>query len=293
MKQLEEKVVVITGAASGIGRALALETARRGAVLALSDVDSPGLQETARRVEEATGQTPRVDKLDVRDREAWGEYAASLVGDLGRVNAVVNNAGVALSGDVQDIDDDQLAFVMDVDFWGVVHGTTTFLPHLIDSGAGAVVNVSSLFGLMAVPGQSAYNAAKFAVRGFTEALRQEMLLEGRPVTVSCVHPGGIRTPIARNATAVGIDQRAQADHFDEALARTSPEDAARVILDGVLAGKPRILVGTDAKLLDKVVRLTGAGYHRLVVRTVARHLRRQAAGGSRTPKPATASRSST
>jgi NAD(P)-dependent dehydrogenase (short-subunit alcohol dehydrogenase family) len=273
MKQLEDKVVVITGAASGIGRALALETARRGAVLALSDVDSPGLQETAHRVEEATGRTPRVDKLDVRDREAWAEYAASLVSDLGRVNAVVNNAGVALSGDVQDIEDEQFAFVMDVDFWGVVHGTRAFLPHLIASGDGAVVNISSLFGILAVPGQSAYNAAKFGVRGFTEALRQEMLVHGHPVSVTCVHPGGIRTAIARNAGAAGdVDQADNAAFFDKHLARTSAEKAAEVIVGAMLAEKPRVLVGADAKVLDAFVRLTGSGYQRVVAKVMSGRL---------------------
>jgi NAD(P)-dependent dehydrogenase (short-subunit alcohol dehydrogenase family) len=276
VRSLEEKVVVITGAASGIGRALALATARRGAVLALSDVDSPGLQETARRVEEATGRSPRLDKLDVRDRDAWAEYAAALVADLGRVNAVVNNAGVALSGEFLEIDDDQFSLVMDVDFWGVVHGTRAFLPHLIASGDGAVVNVSSLFGLLAVPGQSAYNAAKFGVRGFTEALRQEMLVNGHPVSVTCVHPGGVKTAIARNAAAAsGIDQAGSAEFFDKHLARTTPENAAEVIVEAMLAGKPRVLVGTDAKVLDAFVRLTGSGYQRVVALVTGRAMRRR------------------
>jgi NADP-dependent 3-hydroxy acid dehydrogenase YdfG len=271
VRSLEDKVVVITGAASGIGRALALETARRGAVVAMSDVDSPGLQETARRVEVATGRSPRVDKLDVRDRAAWAEYAASLAADLGRVNAVVNNAGVALSGDVMDMTDDEIAFVMDVDFWGVVHGTRAFLPHLIASGDGAVVNVSSLFGILAVPGQSAYNAAKFGVRGFTEALRQEMLVGGHPVAVTCVHPGGVKTAIARNAGAAGdVDQASHAEFFDEHLARTTAEKAAEVIVAGMLAEKPRVLVGADAKVLDLFVRLTGAGYQRFVAKVTGR-----------------------
>jgi NAD(P)-dependent dehydrogenase (short-subunit alcohol dehydrogenase family) len=271
MKDLADKVVVITGAASGIGRALALETARRGAVLALSDVDVDGLHETARRVGQETGRTARVDTLDVRDRGAWAEYADSVVAGLGRVDVVVNNAGVALSGDVLDVDDDQFARVMDVDFWGVVHGTRAFLPHVIASGDGAVVNVSSLFGLLAVPGQSAYNAAKFAVRGFTEALRQEMLVHGHPVTVTCVHPGGVKTAIARNAAAAGdVDPAASAAYFDRHLARTTPERAARVIVEGMLAGRPRVLVGADARLLDAFVRLTGSGYQRVVARVTAR-----------------------
>ena len=275
---LDGKVVVITGAASGIGRALALDAAGRGAVLALSDVDAPGLQQTADLIGRlvSTGTTrgaarpPRIDKLDVRDRAAWKDYAASVAADLGKVNVIVNNAGVALSADVVDVDYESFDFVMDVDFWGVVQGTKEFLPYLIASGEGHVVNISSVFGILSIPGQSAYNAAKFGVRGFTEALRQEMLLAGQPVGVTCVHPGGIKTSIARNARAVGVDQAQHAEFFDKKLARTSAEEAARVILDAMLAGKPRVLVGTDAKVLDKLVRVTGAGYQRLVTSVVRR-----------------------
>lgn len=273
MKTLQDKVVVITGAASGIGRALALDAAGRGALLAISDVDVTGLQETANLVERACGRRPHVDKLDVRDRAAWKQYAAAVVEEFGRVNVVVNNAGVALSGDFEDLDYEPFDFVMDVDFWGVVQGTKEFLPHLIASGDGHVVNISSLFGLLSVPSQSAYNAAKFGVRGFTEALRQEMLINKHPVGVTCVHPGGIKTAIARNAQAVGVDQRASAELFDKHLARTSPEKAAQVILDGLLAGRARVLVGTDAKVLDLLQRLTGSGYQRLVARAVGRTMR--------------------
>ncbi len=274
MKRLDGKVVVITGAASGIGRALAQEVARRGGVLAISDVDAVGLQETAALVTAATGQEARVDKLDVRDRAAWKEYAASVVADLGTVNVVVNNAGVALTGDVEKMDYEHLEFVMDVNFWGVVQGTMEFLPHLIASGDGHLVNISSLFGLMAVPGQSAYNASKFGVRGFTEALRQEMVLNDHPVSVTSVHPGGIKTAIARNARAVGVDHAEHANFFDDKLAKTTPEKAAEVIVEAMLAGKPRVLVGTDAKVLDALVRVTGPGYQKLVSRVVGRTLGR-------------------
>ncbi|WP_148572138.1 SDR family NAD(P)-dependent oxidoreductase [Nocardioides caldifontis] len=266
---LQDKVLVITGAASGIGRALAVDAARRGAVPAISDVDVTGLEETARLVEQATDRRPHVEKLDVRDRDAWHSYASSVVAELGRADVIVNNAGVALSGDVDKVSEEQFRFLVDVDFWGVVHGTQAFLPHVIASGDGHVVNISSLFGLLSVPGQSAYNAAKFAVRGFTESLRQEMLVAGHPVQVHCVHPGGIKTAIARNAAAAeGVDQQGNADFFDRKLARTSPEKAARVILDGMLAGRPRILVGADARVLDAFVRLTGSGYQRVVARVM-------------------------
>ena len=181
MKTLDGKVVVITGAGSGIGRALALAAARQGAVLALTDWDEVGLVETAQQVQTSTHREVRTDKLDVRDRDAMRAYAASVAEELGRVNVVVNNAGVALHGDFEEMSYDDFEWVMDVDFWGVVQGTKEFLPHLIASGDGHVVNISSLFGLVGMPGQTAYNAAKFGVRGFTEALRQEMILAGHPV----------------------------------------------------------------------------------------------------------------
>jgi short-subunit dehydrogenase len=161
--------------------------------------------------------------------------------------------------------------VMDVDYFGVVNGTKVFLPHLIASGDGHVINISSVFGLLAVPGQGAYNAAKFAVRGFTEALRQEMLVAGRPVKVTCVHPGGIKTAIARNSAAVeGVDQAELAKFFDKKLASTSAQKAARVILDGVRKNKARVLVGNDAKALDLLARVTGSGYQRVVAAVTSR-----------------------
>jgi NADP-dependent 3-hydroxy acid dehydrogenase YdfG len=264
MRSLDGKVVVITGAGSGIGRALALAAARQGAVLALTDWDEVGLVETAQQVQTSTHREVRTDKLDVRDRDGMRAYAASVAEELGRVNVVVNNAGVALHGDFEEVSYDDFEWVMDVDFWGVVQGTKEFLPHLIESGDGHVVNISSLFGLLSMPGQTAYNSAKFAVRGFTEALRQEMIIAKHPVKVTCVHPGGIKTAIVRNArTTASHDQAHVARHFDTKLARMTAERAATVILDGVLANKPRVVVGTDAKVLDLFVRLVGARYQRV------------------------------
>ena len=270
---LAGKVVVVTGAGSGIGRALAVLAARHGARVAISDVDATGLAETAATVKQVSGLEAHTDKLDVRDRDAVKAYAAAVAADLGGVDAVVNNAGVALNGDFADLDYESLEWIMDIDFWGVVHGTKEFLPYLVESGDGRLVNISSLFGLMAVPGQSAYNAAKFAVRGLTEALRQEMVVSGTPVQVTCVHPGGIKTAIARNARAVGQDQAKAAALFDKKLARMSPERAAEIIVDGMVAGKPRVLVGSDAKALDLLVRVLGSGYQRVVSASAARATR--------------------
>ncbi len=206
----------------------------------------------------------RADRLNVIEREAFLLYADSVKEQFGKVNQMFNNAGIAYAGDVGESPFKDIERVIDVDFWGVVHGTKAFLPHLIASGDGHVINVSSLFGLLSLPGQSAYNAAKFAVRGFTESLRQEMIIGKKPVAVTCVHPGGIKTAIARNATAVeGIDVKAAAAVFDKYLANTSPEAAARIILTAVRKKKPRVLVGPDAKVLDVLVRVMGARYQDL------------------------------
>jgi NADP-dependent 3-hydroxy acid dehydrogenase YdfG len=269
---LDGRVVVITGAASGIGRALALETGGRGAHLALSDVDEAGLAETATLAEGVGARSVRTDRVDVADREAVATYAADVAAHFGRVNVVVNNAGVALAGDLVDLSYDDLDWIVGVNFWGVVHGTKEFLPHLIASGEGHLVNISSLFGLVSVPGQSSYNATKYAVRGLSEAVREEMLVAGHPVGVSVVHPGGIKTAIARNArVAGGQDPVVAAEFFDEKLAKMTPERAAEIIVAGVLVGKARILVGLDAHALHHFARLSGARYQDVVARTVRKH----------------------
>jgi len=263
MEGFAGKVAVITGAGSGIGRALAIELARSGAKLAISDVDTEGLTETEQRLR-ALGAPVKADRLDVAEREAFLAYADDVKEHFGKVNQIYNNAGIAFSGDVEVSQFKDIEKVMDVDFWGVVNGTKAFLPHLIASGDGHVVNISSVFGLFSVPGQAAYNSAKFAVRGFTEALRQEMTLAGHPVKVTTVHPGGIKTAIARNATAAeGLDIAEMAQSFDEKFARTSPEKAAQIILEAVRKNRARVLVGADAKVLDLIVRITGSGYQRL------------------------------
>jgi NAD(P)-dependent dehydrogenase (short-subunit alcohol dehydrogenase family) len=262
MRRFAGKVAVITGAGSGIGRALSVELARRGARLALSDVDLVTVAETAALCDKEGAQA-RHYQLDVADRSAVLAHADAVAGDFGGVNLVVNNAGVALVAPGGQMSWDDLEWVMNVDYWGVVHGTKAFLPHLIASGDGHVVNISSVFGLIGVPTQSAYNSAKFAVRGFTEALRQEMLIERRRVGVTCVHPGGIRTNIVRNARGTdGAGGQRMRDRFDR-IALTSPQRAARTILRGVEANRPRVLVGPDAYLIDALPRVLGPLYQRI------------------------------
>lgn len=264
-----DRVVAVTGAASGIGRALAGELVARGAHVALSDVDESGLADAALACE---GRGVKVTSavVDVADRDAVLRWADDVVAEHGSVNVVVNNAGVALSATVAAMREEDLRWLMDIDFWGVVHGTQAFLPHLEASGEGHVVNISSVFGLMAIPTQSAYNAAKFAVRGFTDALRMELEIAGSCVSATTVHPGGIRTNIARNArmdpsmTPIAGDADGARDGFDR-VARTTPEAAARQILDAVARDRRRALIGPDAVAFDLVSRLPAAVPQRVMV----------------------------
>ncbi|WP_072806864.1 SDR family NAD(P)-dependent oxidoreductase [Rhodococcoides yunnanense] len=265
------KVAVVTGAGSGIGRALALNLAQRGAKLALSDVDVNGLAETVRQVE-ALGGEVESQFLDVTQRENVLDYAETVKTRFGKINQIYNNAGIAYHGDVEESSFKDIERIVDVDFWGVVNGTKAFLPHLHESGDGHIVNVSSLFGLLAMPSQAAYNAAKFAVRGFSEALRIELLISKAPVKMTVVHPGGIKTAIARNATvAENYDQQSVAKFFDSKLAKTTPDQAAKTILKGVEKGKGRVLIGSDAIALDLLVRVTGSKYQGLIA-TVAKRV---------------------
>ena len=265
MKTLNDKVVVITGAGSGIGRALALNLARRGSLLALSDVDEAGLAETVELARKAGVVQVRSDRLDVADRDAMGRYALDVVQQFGRVNVVVNNAGVALAGDFTDLEYNDIDWIVGVNLWGVVHGTKEFLPHVIASGDGHVVNLSSLFGLISMPGQSMYNATKYAVRGMSEALREEMLIAGHPVGVTSVHPGGIKTAIARNArVSAKEDKEATSELFDKKLAKMTPDRAAEIIVTGILKNKARVLVGLDAHAMHHMAKVLGSRYQDVV-----------------------------
>lgn len=259
-RPLARQTVVITGAASGIGRALARRLSDHGSPVALVDVDGAGLEETA-----AGLRSPLlIERVDVRDRGAQLAFAAQVAEWApAPIGAVFNNAGVAVSGTVADgsLEDDE--WLHSINFEGVVHGVRAFLPILLKQGSGAVVNTSSVYGLAAVPHHSAYCASKFAVRGFTESLRQELV--GTGVRAVTVHPGGIRTNIARNARShgdprgLGRSQEEMAAEF-ERMVQTTPERAAEVIHRGVDAGKARILIGADARLYDLVTRITPTHY---------------------------------
>jgi NAD(P)-dependent dehydrogenase (short-subunit alcohol dehydrogenase family) len=276
VKDFEGKVAAITGAASGIGRALAIELAGQHVHLALSDIDETGLAETVVRCE---GHGVKVTSavVDVADRDAVHAWADQVVADHDAVHLVVNNAGVALGATIAAMPYEDLEWLMDINFWGVVHGTKAFLPHLEAAGEGHIVNVSSVFGLISIPSQSAYNSAKFAVRGFTDALRMELEIARSPVSCTTVHPGGIRTNIARNArihdsvSAFGADERS-ADDFDK-IARTTPERAAKLILKAVRRNKRRALIGPDAKAIDLLGRLPAWCLQRPMIRGARRRAR--------------------
>ncbi|NBO45849.1 MAG: SDR family NAD(P)-dependent oxidoreductase, partial [Actinobacteria bacterium] len=266
MKDFKNKVAAITGAASGMGRTLALELARRGCHLSLSDVNETGLAETAAMASKL-GVKVTTAKVNVADREAMVAWADQSARDHGKVNLIFNNAGVALGAFVETVKPEDFQWIMGINFWGVVWGTQAFLPHLKRAGEGHVINTSSLFGLLASPTQGTYNSSKFAVRGFTEALRQELDMAKSGVSATCVHPGGIRTNIARTAKmdesmerATGGQAEAARSRFDKMLNVTTAESAALQILKAVERNQRRVLVGPDAKLMDFVVRMLGSWY---------------------------------
>jgi NAD(P)-dependent dehydrogenase (short-subunit alcohol dehydrogenase family) len=270
--KLHNRVAAVTGAAGGIGRAVAMELADRGADVAVSDVDEEGLAETADLVSDR-GAEVHGQVVDVADREAVHAWADEVAEQFGDVHLVVNNAGVSVSASVEGLSYEDLDWIMDINFRGVVHGTKAFLPHIRRAGEGRVVNVSSVFGLIASPTQSAYNASKFAVRGFTESLRAELALDDSPIGASTVHPGGIDTDIVRNSRVgdTGIAERSREEvvqEFEKEIARLSPEEAAEIIADGIRRDEGRILVGVDAKLLDIMQRIVPGSYPEPMARII-------------------------
>src|SRR3984893_6670394 len=266
MPFLPNGVAVVTGAGSGIGRALARQLAGASSALALADIDEAGLQQTAASLSER-GVQLSTHLVDVSDESAMQALAQEVAARHGRVTLLINNAGVALHGRFEEISLDDLRWLLGINFWGVVHGVKYFLPVLKQQPRAQIVNLSSVFGIIAPAGQSAYSASKFAVRGFTEAVRHE--LEGTSVFVSCVHPGGIRTPIARRARLgphASESNREAAIAFFEQVTPTSPEAAAARILKGVERREPRILVGPDARKIDIVQRLRPATYWKIMAK---------------------------
>lgn len=260
MQRLQDRIAVVTGAASGIGRGIAVELARRGCHLGLVDLDPLGLEETARIVT-AMDREAATYEVDVADREAVQRLARQVVARFGAAHVLVNNAGVSLTCAFQDSDLADYDWVMGVNFWGVVHGCHAFLPHLRAADAGWIVNLSSIFGCIGVMNQSAYCASKFAVRGFTESLDIE--LRDTNVGVSCVHPGAVATEIVRNGRfGVTSDGSRLEDASRLIDAGITPDAAARIIVDGMAAGKRRILVGRDARAVDGVARLFPTTYRR-------------------------------
>jgi NAD(P)-dependent dehydrogenase (short-subunit alcohol dehydrogenase family) len=260
MKNFQGRVAVITGAGSGIGRALALNLAQKGCKLAISDIRPETVAETARLCEPYTKDI-LVDALDVADKNAMEAYPQKVAKKFGGVNIVINNAGVAVAATVEETSIEDYEWLMGINWWGVLYGTKFFLPYLRKADEAHIVNVSSVFGLFALKTQSAYNAAKFAVRGFTESLRQE--LADTHIGVSCVHPGGIRTNIAayaRYKSGPTSDNHASATEKFAKMAQTTPEEAAAVIVKGIEKKSPRVLIGADAVAFDVMVRTLPESY---------------------------------
>ena len=279
MKSVRGKVAAITGAGSGIGRATAVRLAREGCHVALSDVNEPTLAQTAEACR-ALGVRVHTTRVDVARREEVHAWADTVARELGAVHLIINNAGVALGATLEDTRYEDFEWLMNINFWGVVYGTKAFLPHLRAAGEGHIVNVSSIFGLISVPTQGAYNAAKFAVRGFTEALRQELEVDAPGIGVTCVHPGGIKTNIARDSRVTlrpGWVGPQDSHEFDKPFYTSHERDAAD-ILYAILQNRRRQLIGGDAVLVDVLQRLMPTFYQRLLV-AGARH-RRQRRWGS-------------
>ncbi len=267
MSLTNESVVVITGAGSGIGRALAVQIAEQNvSAIAISDINETGLNET-KELAKAKGVRVFSSVIDVAKRDDINRFADEIIAKLGRASHLINNAGVGMVGRVEQLSIEDIEWMMNINFWGTVYGTKTFLPILQKEKIGHIVNLSSVFGFIAPPGQSAYCASKFAVRGFTESLRHE--LDGTNVLISVVHPGGIKTNIVKNArrgkSATDSDMKI-ADEILDKLARTTPEQAADTIIKGIKSKNPRILIGSDARQISIVQRLFPKRYFKIMDR---------------------------
>jgi short-subunit dehydrogenase len=274
MTTIRGSAAAVTGAASGIGRALALELAARGCDLALADRDEAGLHATAAEIGRACSQKVTAHRVDVGEPQQIANFAEAATLAHPGLNIVVNNAGVALLGQFNEIDQAQMDWLMDINFWGVVHSTRAFLPHLARQREAHIVNLSSIFGIIAPPGQTAYAAAKFAVRGFSESLRHELQMAASPVRLSVVHPGGVATNIVRNSRAgTGVTdnaRRAQTIERFDAVARTTPAAAALRIIAGIEKNRPRILIGNDARFMDLLQRFRPGTYWAVLARRIAK-----------------------
>ncbi|MGK5091162.1 SDR family NAD(P)-dependent oxidoreductase [Deltaproteobacteria bacterium TL4] len=268
MRSLKGKTAVITGVASGIGRELALQLAQKGCNLALADIDTSGLEATRKEVSQNSIKVS-AHPLDVSKKEAVYQFAEEVIDQHHDVHLVINNAGVAVAQTIEDVSYEDFEWLMGINFWGVVYGTKAFLPHLKEQEEAHIVNISSIFGIVAVPTMAVYNASKFAVKGFTESLKQE--LKGTSVKVSCIHPGGIKTRIAHNARAYksidgkSRDSKSFATSFDNAT-MTSAEDTAKKIIKGITREKERILIGPDAQAMDLIQRLFPETYGNIINR---------------------------
>ena len=280
MTAINGAAAAVTGAASGIGRALALELAARGCDLALADRDEAGLKSVAAEIgkgETKGGRKVTVHRVDVGIALEIAGFAEAATTAHPGLNIVVNNAGVALLGGFNEIDQAQMDWLMNINFWGVVHCCRAFLPHLSAQREAHIVNLSSIFGIIAPPGQTAYCAAKFAVRGFSESLRHELAAANSPVKLSVVHPGGVATNIVRNSPAGALvtdnARRVQSIERFDAIAKTSPAAAALRIIAGIEKNQPRILIGSDARFMDLLQRFRPATYWAVLAKRIEKAMR--------------------
>ena len=272
MTAIRGAAAAVTGAAGGIGRALALELAARGCDLALADRDEAGLQAVAAEIARSHQRKVTMHRVDVGEPTQIEDFADAASAAHPGLNIVINNAGVALLGQFNEIDQAQMEWLMNINFWGVVRTTRAFLPQLSAQREAHIVNLSSIFGIIAPPGQTAYAAAKFAVRGFSESLRHELAMAASPIKLSVVHPGGVATNIARNSrTGIGMTdnaRRSQSIERFDAVAKTTPAAAALRIIEGIEKNQPRILIGNDARLMDLLQRFRPATYWAVLARRI-------------------------